>query len=137
MTKYTPIYKATVKDHMHAQQSNIRSTKKEPLKKYGHYHINAQPHSQHYQKQIIIWWYILRQHSNRHVHFLFTIIIVIIQRNTRYESHLSFLSIHHWKNRHWSNISISCTIRQRQQLPPYSLWSWQKFHICQNNTKPQ
>ena len=33
LTKYTPIFEATVKGHMHAQQYNTSSTKKAPYKK--------------------------------------------------------------------------------------------------------
>ena len=33
LTKHTPISEATFKGHMHAQRSNIRSTKKDPLNK--------------------------------------------------------------------------------------------------------
>ena len=59
---------------------------------------------------------ISRKHSNRHYYRLSAVIFVVIKRNTRflYLSHLCWLSIHHWQNRHWSNRSIFHTIRQRQ-----------------------
>ena len=54
VTQYTPISEATVKGHMNSQKSKIRSTKKGPVKKNGHYHTKTHPHSQHFQKQRII-----------------------------------------------------------------------------------
>ena len=83
---------------MHSNPTFVQP-KRNLFKKYGHYHIKTHPHSQHFQKQRIIWWYILRQNITRHAYSLFTIIIVIIRRNTRflYKSQSSWLSINHGK----------------------------------------